>query len=91
MTYLAIVNVALVMLVAVLAIERRRERELQVVLIQSLCQRIQAPEIAVAQHGQSVDVGYAPPAVAPDDDESHWEAKEQLAERLQEMELSNRG
>lgn len=91
MTALTVITVALVMLVAVLAIERRRERELQVVLIQSLCQRIQAPEIAVAQHAQSVDVGYAPPAVALDDDESHWEAKEQLAERLHEMELRNRG
>lgn len=88
---LTVLACALVMLVAVLAIERRRERELQIALVERLCQRIQAPELAIAEHALQVAGEFTPPAVAMDDDEGHWEAKEQLAERLRDMELRDHG
>lgn len=91
MIALEIIVIALLALVAYLVAERRRERELTVGLVDRLCQRIQAPELAIAEHTQTVVGEHAPPAVALDDDGAHWEAKEQLAQRLQEMELRNRG
>lgn len=89
MVELTIIIVALLALVAGLIVERRREREYHGRQIDRLLQRIQAPEYAIAEHAQSASAEFAPPAVAMDDDTSHWEAKEQLAERLRELELTH--
>ena len=41
-----------------------------------LCQRLQAPDVAVAQHAaESVPSGWAPPAVGHDDDEAFMESR----------------
>lgn len=45
-----------------------------------LCQRLQAPAVAVAQHAADADTsGWAPPAVGHDDDEAFAVSKEMLA------------
>lgn len=54
--------------------------EALVALCDRLCQRVQAPDVAVAQHVQADAPGWAPPAVAYDDDEGFALSKEQLAE-----------
>jgi hypothetical protein len=56
-------------------------REL-VELIDRLCQRVQAPEYAVAQHAQQAMAQDVPQAVSMFDDEEHWASKEELAEAL---------
>lgn len=91
MTALTIIVACQLATIVYLAVERRRQHELNIRLIGQLCQRIQAPELAIAEHTQTIAGEHAPPAVALDDDGAHWEAKEQLAQRLQEMELRNRG
>ena len=53
--------------------------EAMVALVDRLCQRVQAPEIAVMQHDQGGEQ-WAPPAVGFDDDEGFALSKEQLAE-----------
>jgi hypothetical protein len=90
-TELTIIVVALLALVVYLTVERRREREYHGRQLDRLLQRIQAPEYAIAEHAQQAISEFAPPAVAMDDDSSHWEAKEQLAERLRELELTGNG
>jgi hypothetical protein len=86
-TELTIIVVALLALVAYQVLERRREREYHGRQVDRLLQRIQAPEIAIAEHAQDAVGEFAPPAVAMDDDGAHWEAKEQLADRLRAHEL----
>lgn len=82
-----VVIALLVLLVGVLIIDRRDERDDHAGQLDRLLQRIQAPELAVAEHAQHAVAEWAPPAVPLDDDASHWEAKEDLAQRLAEMEL----
>jgi hypothetical protein len=48
--------------------------------IDRLCQRVQAPEYAIAEHAQTVVPQQAPQAVSMFDDEDHWASKDELAE-----------
>lgn len=91
MIYLAVIVAAQLALIALLVIERRRDRELHIAQVDRMAQRIQAPELAIAEHAQAAVGEWAPPAVTMDDDQSHWEAKEDLANRLAEMEMRNGG
>lgn len=52
--------------------------------VAGLCQRIQAPQLAVTQHAaqDAVDL----PAVNPHDDADYWAAQEQALERIAELE-----
>lgn len=52
-----------------------------VALVDRLCQRIQAPEQAVVEHAMAQPLPPLPMAIEMDDDEGHWESKEQMAER----------
>lgn len=85
---LVVVIVAQLALIALLAIERRRDRELHIAQVDRMAQRIQAPELAIAEHAQAAVGEWTPPAVTMDDDDSHWEAKEDLANRLAQMEMN---
>lgn len=51
-------------------------------LVDRLCQRVQAPGYAVAEHAQHAMTQDAPQAVSMFDDEEHWASKEDLAEAL---------
>lgn len=75
-------------LIVLLVLERRLEREAHTAQLDRLLQRIQAPEYAIAEHAQQATPLWAPPAVAMDDDASHWEAKEDLAQRLSDLEMA---
>ena len=70
----------------------RRQAEL-VALIDRLCQRVQAPNAAVLEHDENVralrDEEYAPPAVAPDDDDAYWLSRDKLAEMAMAQELND--
>lgn len=53
--------------------------------IDRLCQRVQAPEVAIAEHAAMVPVSAPPQAVSMFDDEDHWASiaglsKEELAD-----------
>lgn len=50
--------------------------------IDRLCQRVQAPDVAVATHAQGMVPVEVPQAVSMFDDEDHWTSKESLAELL---------
>lgn len=56
-----------------------------VALTDRLCQRLQAPMVAVGEHDAQVAGLFAPPAVPMDDDAAHWESKDDLARRLDVM------
>jgi hypothetical protein len=56
-------------------------------LVDRLCQRIQAPELATAQHHNLAEPMYAPQHVPIDDDAAYFESKEDMAQRLADMEL----
>jgi hypothetical protein len=56
-----------------------------VALTDRLCQRLQAPMVAVGEHDAQVAGLFAPPAVPMDDDDAHWESKDDLARRLDVM------
>lgn len=45
-----------------------------------LAQRIQAPEYAVVEHAQTQALPPLPQAVEMDDDERHWQTRDELAE-----------
>ena len=51
-------------------------------LVDRLCQRIQAPEVAVAEHAGRQFSTDVPMHVPMDNDAEFWLAKEELAERL---------
>lgn len=51
--------------------------------IDRLCRRIQAPDIAVAQHAQAMELPSLMPAVSMFDDDDHWASKEELAELIE--------
>jgi hypothetical protein len=51
-------------------------------LVDRLCQRIQAPQVAVAEHAGRQFPTDIPMHVPMDNDEEYWESKEELAERL---------
>lgn len=48
--------------------------------IDRLCQRIQAPDIAVAQHAYATEPPSSMPAVSMFDDDDHWASKDELAD-----------
>lgn len=58
-----------------------------VALIDRLCQRVQAPEQAVVEHAMAQPLPPMPQVIEMDDDDAHWEAKEQMAEREMMAEL----
>jgi len=60
--------------------------ESMIALTDRLCQRLQAPEVAVMQHQPQIEP--SPPAVDPNDDGDYWEDRDQLAERLMAQETS---
>lgn len=53
-----------------------------IALVENLCQRIQAPDMAAAVHATQGQPLEAPPAVSIFDDSDHWESKEEMAARL---------
>jgi hypothetical protein len=54
--------------------------------IDRLCQRIQAPEVAIAEHAAMVPVADPPQAVSMFDDDDHWAAMNRLTkEELADM------
>lgn len=61
--------------------------EALIALVDRLCQRVQAPEVAVAQHVDQTTPVFAPQPLSPDDDEAWLMDKEELAERMMEQEL----
>lgn len=69
-----------------------RERDALLGTIHELCQRVQAPDLAVIDHQAKQGVIVNPPAVGFDDDEDYWEAaemtKEQVAEQMMAHELA---
>lgn len=86
----------LVALVALVLRERDREkdrateRDQYLAQFADLCQRIQAPSVAVTDHSIQAVVSPVPQAVGFDDDEGYWrssESKEQLAERMMREEV----
>lgn len=99
MIYLAVTNLALVALalflirenhhqVAVIeSVARSGSPDLTTMteLVDRLCQRLQAPEVAVAEHANAAFTGTPPQHVPMDDDEAWFESKEELAERLGAM------
>jgi hypothetical protein len=56
--------------------------------IDRLCQRIQAPDVAVATHANAMMPGPPPLAVSMFDDDDHWQSKEALAD-LVEAQVTN--
>ena len=52
-----------------------------VALVDRLCQRIQAPEQAVVEHAMQMPLPPMPQVIEMDDDDRHFETKEQMAER----------
>ena len=60
--------------------------------IADLCQRIQAPDVAVQQHALQTEEVVAPRPVSEFDDADHWEArglsKDELAEVAMSLELT---
>lgn len=50
-----------------------------VALVDRLCQRVQAPDVAVTQHAAQGGEQWAPPAIGFDDDEAFMQSKEDLA------------
>jgi hypothetical protein len=92
-TGLGIACGVLVVVVALLLWERHRadpEVAALIALVDRLCVRIQAPQRAAIEglgEGE-VSAQYAPPAIAPEDDEGYWLSREELAERLARQELN---
>ena len=82
--------IAVALLIVGLLRERQHALEMtaMIALADRLCQRLQAPEQAVAEHAMSTIGEHTPPAVPMDDDLAHWESKEQLAERLYQETVS---
>lgn len=99
MIYLAVTNLALVALALLLI--RENHHQVAVIesvarsgspdlttmteLVADLCQRLQAPEVAVAEHANAMLMGDIPRHVPMDDDAEYFESKEELAERLGAM------
>lgn len=72
-------------LVAFLLWERRRPdpNVLRMIeLVDRLCRRIQAPQLAAIEEANQPLPGQNPVAVNPEVDDEYWEAKEVLADRL---------
>jgi hypothetical protein len=83
MIYLTLVCVVLVLLLAFEQWDRARERREHAEQIAALCQRIQAPQLAVTAHdAMTREMVIQPQPPAWDDDAAHWRSKEQMAEDL---------
>lgn len=97
MIYLALICVAQLAILAFVLLEQRRNIDQirmmvehaspdlceMVALVDRLCQRIQAPEVAIAEHASGVwSQDDALPSVDMFDDDDFHESKEDLAERL---------
>lgn len=69
-----------------------RERDALLGTIHELCQRIQAPDLAIVDHQAKQGAVVNPPAVGWDNDDDFWEAdkmtREQLAEQVMQAELA---
>lgn len=79
-----------VVLVALLVWERRQPDPNVVVLIDlvdRLCRRIQAPQLAAVEEANEALPHQSPPAVSPFSDDEYWESRELLAERLMREEV----
>jgi hypothetical protein len=68
--------------VAYLAWDRHQTAKIltaQIAQADRMAQRLQAPELAVAEHVAAHVGDYAPPAVDMFSDEQHWQSKDELA------------
>lgn len=75
--------------IAKLTASRDPDLEQLVSLVDRLCQRVQAPAQAVAEHAISTGPQWTPPQpIQPDDDAAFHETKEELADRLAAIELA---
>jgi hypothetical protein len=82
---LAIVAGLLVVLVALLLWERRRPDPnvvAMIALVDRLCRRIQAPQMAAIEEANETLPGRSPVAINPELDDEYWESREALADRL---------
>jgi hypothetical protein len=61
--------------------DRRIERREHAAQVAVLCQRLQAPQLAIVAHDRDGVVAMPQPP-AFDDDEAHWMSKDELAEKL---------
>lgn len=80
----------LVVLVALLLWERRQPDPNMVALIalvDRLCRRIQAPQLAAIEEANETLPGRSPVAVNPFSDDEYWESREALADRLMREEV----
>lgn len=84
---LGIVGVGALYALAVQATAHTQERSELLDQIAALCQRIQAPERAVAEHTALTLPVVQPPAVSLDDDVGFFESKEAFADRMMAEEL----
>jgi hypothetical protein len=93
-TYLAVIAIVELALIAYLVFERRKTGGDFIALVDRLCQRIQAPGAAALEHDEAVRARrhpeYAPPALEPEDDEAYWMSREKLAEAMMEAERVER-
>jgi hypothetical protein len=83
MIYLTLICVVLVLLLAFEQWDRARERREHAEQIAALCQRIQAPALAVTAHDAATrEMVVQPQPPAWDDDAAWHQTKDQLAEGL---------
>lgn len=59
-----------------------------VALVDRLCQRIQAPDLAVVDHQMAQPLAFSPPAVPMSSDEGYWEAQDLSKEQLAQMAMA---
>jgi len=92
--YLALAQLAAIVALGVLlarGAQASPDLENLIALVDRLCQRVQAPDLAVTEHAFK-DTPPSPRAVPFDDDEAFYEAqltKEQLAHAAYEAELAS--
>ena len=90
MLYLAVICVALLALMAFLLWDRRVERREHAAQIERLCQRIQAPQSAVALYEQDRAAPDPRPLLPDDDDawhEAHTPSRDEMVRRMEAMGL----
>ena len=70
------------LVIVCLILDRRTERREHAALVADLCQRIQAPDVAVIAHEAQTREMRAPQPPGLDDDAGYWRSKDDLAESL---------